>query len=102
MYPEEIKAFLASRNFYIGGDELEKIIDTKENPQYDHIKFEPSTMVYEIWDKEGNYYAFKAMSHDEAVSRGLVKPENHPKINNSSPVSRHYNRPLNQRDDFER
>lgn len=73
MYSWEISEFLKQRNYYVGGDDLLKVISTTENPQLDHIKFNQSTNEYEMWDKEGNYYIFEAMPYKEALEKGLVK-----------------------------
>lgn len=73
MYPYEITEFLKQRNYYVGGDDLLKVTSTEENPQLDHIKFNQGTNEYEMWDKEGNYYIFEAMSYKEALEKGLVK-----------------------------
>lgn len=75
MYPYEIAKFLEQRNYYIGGDDLLKVTSTKENPQLNHIKFNPYSSEYEMWDKEGNYYNFKAMPYKEALEKGLVHRE---------------------------
>ena len=73
MYPHELKNFIDSRNSYIGGDDLLKVISIKENPQLNHIKLNPETNVFEMWDYEGNYYNFTAIPYKEALEKGLVK-----------------------------
>lgn len=73
MYSWEVEEFLRKRNHYIGGDDLMKVTSILNNPQLNHIKFNAETSEYEMWDKEGNYFNFKAMPYTEAVNKGLVK-----------------------------
>lgn len=73
MYSWEIYKFLEERNYYIGGDDLLKVTSIKENPQLNHIKFNPFDWTYDMWDKEGNYFHFQAMPYVEAQEKGLVK-----------------------------
>jgi hypothetical protein len=73
MYSWELKNFINERNKYLGGDDLLKIISLKENPQLNHIIFNPYNNIYEMWDNCGNYYNFKAMPFEEAKQKGLVK-----------------------------
>lgn len=73
MYPFELFEYLKQRNWYIGGDDLLKVISVKENPQINHIEFNSGSGKYDMWDSDGNYYEFTAMPYEEAVKRGLVK-----------------------------
>lgn len=73
MYPWELAEFLKERGYYIGGDDLMKATSLSENPQLDHIIYEPFTNKYKMWDKEGHYYEFTAMPYEEAKQKGLVK-----------------------------
>ena len=75
MYSWEIENFLKERNYYIGGDDLNFIIDTKQHPQINHIKFNPYDNTYDMWDKDGNHFHFKAMQYKEAKDKGLVKDD---------------------------
>lgn len=76
MYPYEILAYLKQRNYYVGGDDLLKLISTNENPQINHIKFNSGSGKYDMWDTEGNHYEFTAMPYNEAVQKGLVQQKN--------------------------
>lgn len=76
MYPYELEEYLRKRNWYIGGDDLRKVTSITENPQINHIIYNPSTHKYNMWDVEGNFYEFTAMPFTEAVKRGLVKTKN--------------------------
>lgn len=58
MYPNELEQFIKARNYYLGGDDLMLATSTIENPQLNHIKYEPYENKYKMWDKEGNYYEF--------------------------------------------
>ncbi len=73
MYSWEIKKFLEERNYYIGGDDLLKVISPIENPQLTFIKFNPFDNTYEMTDNENNYFHFSAMPYEEAKSKNLVK-----------------------------
>lgn len=73
MYSWEIYKFLEERQYYIGGDDLAKVTSVIENPQLNHIKFNPWDGTYDMWDKEGNYFHFQSMTYEEAKARNLVK-----------------------------
>ena len=73
MYPWEIKKFIEERNYYIGGDDLLKVISPVENPQLKGIKYKPFENKYYMWDGEGNNYSFTPMPYEEAKAKGLVK-----------------------------
>ena len=73
MYPWEIHQFLQERNFYIGGDDLIKVISIDENPQLLGIQYKPYENKYYMWDGEGNTYCFTPMPFVEAEERGLVR-----------------------------
>lgn len=76
MYPEELKRYIEERNSYLGGDELEKATSVKENPQLNHIKYNPFDKSIEEWDEYGNHYKIYVMPYEEyekAKSKQLVK-----------------------------
>lgn len=73
MYPNELEQFIKVRNYYLGGDDLMLATSTIENPQLNHIKYEPYENKYKMWDKEGHYYEFTPMPYEEAKSKRLVK-----------------------------
>ena len=52
MYPWEIKKFIEERNYYIGGDDLLKVISPVENPQLKGIEYKPFENRYYMWEKE--------------------------------------------------
>ncbi len=73
MYSWEIRNFLRERNYYIGGDDLLKVTDPRENPQLTFIEFHPSDNSYYMRDDVGEEFNFTAMPYEEAKSKGLVK-----------------------------
>lgn len=48
MYSWEIKKILQENNYCIGGKLLLSLIDIKQNPQINHIKFNPYNNMYEM------------------------------------------------------
>ena len=73
MYDWEIQQFLKDRNHYIGGDDLNFIIDTRRHPQINHIEYNPYDSSYNMWSKDGTHFHFNAMPYKEALEKGLVK-----------------------------
>lgn len=73
MYSWEIKKFIEERDYYIGGDDLLKVISPKENPQLTRIKYTPYTGEYYLKDNENNEFTFTAMPYEEACAKKLVK-----------------------------
>ncbi len=86
MYNWEIQKFLKERNYYIGGDDLLKVISTLENPQLTYIKRyigeweeEKDKCIYYMTGKgdfneeEKVEFKFCAMPYEEAKAKGLVK-----------------------------
>lgn len=65
MYPEEISEFIRSHNNQLKGRDIEAVIDIRKNPQLTRVKFDNVHSTYEMWDKYGNYYTFKAKQIDE-------------------------------------
>ena len=72
MYPEELKRFIEERNHKLGGNDLLKVISIEENPQLNHIIYNPYSNSYEMWDRYGNYYTFEAIPYEEYQKR-LIK-----------------------------
>ena len=71
MYSWELEHFINNREWYIGGDDLEFVIDTKEHPQIDHIKYDGN--FYYVWTTDNYYFKIKPMPIEEAKEKGLVK-----------------------------
>lgn len=69
MFSWEIKNFLEQRNYHLGGNDLLFILDVKQHPQINHIKFNPYDNSYEMWDKEGNYFHFTAIPYKEVIKK---------------------------------
>lgn len=73
MYPWELEKFIKDRGNRLGGDDLLKAISIEENPQLNHIVYNPYNQLYEMWDYEGNYYHFSSIPIDEVKQKILVK-----------------------------
>lgn len=73
MYSWEIQEFLKERGYYIGGDDLLKLISVEENPQLNHIVYNPYDNTYDMWDKDGNHFHFTPMPYEEAIEKQLVR-----------------------------
>ena len=58
MFSWEIKKLLEERGYYIGDEELLKLISIEENPQLNHIIYNAFTNKYQMWDNEGNQFEF--------------------------------------------
>ena len=69
MYPEELKRFLEERNYKLGGEDLLKVISILENPQLNHISYDPFTNRYKMWDRYGNYYEFEVIPYEKVKRR---------------------------------
>ena len=65
MYPEELKRFIEERNHRLGGEDLMKASSPQENPQLDHIMYNPFENKYQMWDCYGNYYEFEPIPYVE-------------------------------------
>lgn len=73
MYPWELKDFIEQRNGTLGGDDLLKATSPEENPQLNHILYDPFENKFKMWDKEGNYYEITPIPYEQAKEEGLVK-----------------------------
>ncbi len=89
MYNWEIEEFLKKRNYYIGGDDLVKVISIMENPQLTYIKSytgewngkKNQNLYYMTAPEEKDAtkqkeFQFCAMPYEEAKAKGLVKTKN--------------------------
>ncbi len=73
MYPWELKEFIEQRSGTLGGDDLLKATSPEENPQLNHILYDPFENKFKMWDKEGNYYEITPIPYEQAKEKGLVK-----------------------------
>lgn len=86
MYNWEIENLLRQRDYYIGGDELLKVISVRENPQLMYIKRydgtwrgEEGKCIYymeargDFNPQEVQKFSFCAMPYEEAKEKGFVK-----------------------------
>lgn len=53
MYSEEIQNWLASKQYNLTSDEYVWMINEENNPQIDHILFDPYSNKYSIWTNDG-------------------------------------------------
>lgn len=65
MYFWEINNLLKNKGYRIGGDDLLKIISVEENPQINHIIYNPFDNSYDIWDIQGNHFHFSVIPFEE-------------------------------------
>ncbi len=56
MYPWEISKILENNNYNIDSQIYLHIC--KSSPQISHIKYDPYSNNFEMWDKENNYWKF--------------------------------------------
>ena len=71
MYSEELLNYIKERNYYLGGDDLIFITNTKEHPQITYIG--QSNNFYTITTNDSFCFNFKAMPYKEAKKRKLIK-----------------------------
>ena len=60
MYPYELENYIKEHNYNLEGKSLLVAIDTIKNPQLTNIVFHPENDTYDMWDRYGNHYGFKA------------------------------------------
>jgi hypothetical protein len=73
MYSWELEKFISDRNFYIGGADLEFVIDINEHPQINYIGYNAFSKTYTLSTSDNYCFFFKAMPIEEAKEKGLVK-----------------------------
>ena len=56
--------FIEERNGVLEASETRYAIDTNEHPQINHIIYHAGGSKYEMWDKEGKYFTFKALEYN--------------------------------------
>ena len=59
MYSHEIEQLLEIKNYLISSKEYMKVSDIKENPQINHIKYEPYDDTFQIDTKDNYHFKFK-------------------------------------------
>ena len=65
MYPHEMIEFIKNRNFELSQEELLQVINVNVNTHLTHVKYNPYSNSYEMWDRYGNYYYFKCKGEKE-------------------------------------
>ena len=58
MYPSELEEYIKSRNYLLNSIEANIVLDIRNNPQINHIKYNNQDSSYDMWDITGNYYHF--------------------------------------------
>lgn len=59
MYPHEMIDYIQSRNYELNKDETFAVIDPSVNTHLTHVKYNPYSNSYDMWDRYGNYYYFR-------------------------------------------
>lgn len=59
MYSYEIKQLLELKNFLLDRKEANKILNVKDNPQINHIKYNQNGNDFEMWTSDDYYFKFK-------------------------------------------
>lgn len=59
MYSHEIQQLLELKQYLLEQKEANKILDIKESPQINHIKFNPYNEDFEMWTSDNYYFKFK-------------------------------------------
>lgn len=65
--------FINERNGILENYETIYAIDISLHPQIDHIQFNVANNLYEMWDKEGNYFRFLALNYKETKNEYYLK-----------------------------
>lgn len=73
MYSWEIEKFINDRNYHIGGDDLEFIIDPKNHSQYIYVTTKGPDGRWVIYTNDGYKFEFWPIPIEEAKAKGLVK-----------------------------
>ena len=73
MYSWELEEFIKQRNYYVGGDDLVFVINIKEHPQINSVKYDAFNNMYHLTTNDNYNLDFNAMPLKEAQEKGLVK-----------------------------
>lgn len=57
MYSHEIKQLLELKNYLLDRQETNKVLNVKDSPQINHIKYENDE--FEMWTSDNYYFKFK-------------------------------------------
>ena len=59
MYSHEIKQLLELKNYLLDRKEANKILNIKDSPQINHIKYNTYDDNFEMWTSDNYYFKFK-------------------------------------------
>jgi hypothetical protein len=67
MYTNEIRNIIRQNNNKLSKNDILRIINIKDNPQINHIKYEDNK--YKLWDIDGNYIEFEIIPYQKVKKR---------------------------------
>lgn len=59
MYSHEIKQLLELKNYLLDRKEANKILNIKDSPQINHVKYNTYDDNFEMWTSDNYYFKFK-------------------------------------------
>lgn len=59
MYSHEIKQLLELKNYLLDRKEANKILNVKDSPQINHVKYNTYDDNFEMWTTDNYYFKFK-------------------------------------------
>ena len=59
MYSHEIKQLLELKNYLLDRKEANKILNIKNSPQINHVKYNTYDDDFEMWTSDNYYFKFK-------------------------------------------
>ena len=59
MYSYEIKQLLELKNYLLDRKEANKILNIKDSPQINHVKYNTYDDNFEMWTSDNYYFKFK-------------------------------------------
>lgn len=59
MYSHEIKQLLELKNYLLDRKEANKILNIKDSPQINHVKYNQDTTDFEMWTSDNYHFKFK-------------------------------------------
>lgn len=59
MYSHEIKRLLELKNYLLDRKDANKILNVKDSPQINYVKYNQDTTDFEMWTSDNYYFKFK-------------------------------------------
>lgn len=72
LYFWEIYHLLESKNYFIDREDLLKILSLDENPQLNHIVYNPYDNSYDMWDVDGHHFHFSVLLYKDIQSKEKI------------------------------